>query len=210
MFDQWLVPWDADNFHWRRKNPWQIPYGTCVLLHSNAWLEMLLGLTSTYNISFITYTAYRRKECFKWKVLVVRIQLATDIIKGIISETLAFNVSWVFFILVQWCFCAKKEATKNKVYGKSTSRYHSVKCAHFSAPILAFLHWNHSRLVPHLPSLERLWLSEWPSRFLFHGLCCIIQWSVCLSHAKSLSVPHIATPIIRNCWRWYWQQRTWL
>ena len=44
----------------------------------------------TYNITFITYTVYRtfltytvyrRNERFKWKVLAVRIQLATDIRK---------------------------------------------------------------------------------------------------------------------------------
>jgi hypothetical protein len=79
VFGQWLAPWDADNFHSRKKNPWQIPYGICALPHSTAWLEKLLGITFAYNITFIIYTVYRTKERFKWKVLVVRIQLATDI-----------------------------------------------------------------------------------------------------------------------------------
>lgn len=86
----------------------------------------------------------------------------------------------------------KKRQSTKRTEKVRLFRYHSVKCAQFSAPILAFLNWNHSRLVLHFPSLERLEVSERPSRFLFHGLCCIIQWSVCPFHAKSLSVPHIS------------------
>jgi hypothetical protein len=125
--------------------------------------------------------------------------------KDIISEKLVF--------MCRGCFCysfggasvpRKERLSTKRIEEVSLSRYHSVNCAQFSAPILPFLNWNHSRLVLHFPSLERLEVSEWPSRFLFHGLCCIIQWSVCPSVCF---VPRVSqfrtsvTPIIRNCRR---------
>jgi hypothetical protein len=111
VFDQWLVPWDADNFHSRKKNPWQIPYGTCVSLHSTAWLEKLIGLTCTYNITFITYTVYRRNGRFKCKESVVRILLATDTRK-LVSEVLHLEHSFI------WCWNLDASGRRSEIPGK--------------------------------------------------------------------------------------------
>jgi hypothetical protein len=77
----------------------------------------------------------------------------------------------------------------------SLPRHYSVKCAQFSAPVLAFLKWNHCLLVLHLPSFrkagsERMAFSFSVSQIMLHyTMVCL---SVCLFHAKSLSVPHIS------------------
>jgi hypothetical protein len=94
------------------------------------------------------------------------------------------------------CVPRKKRLSTKRIEKVSLSRYHSVNCAQFSARILSFLNWNHSGLVLHFPSLERLEVSEWPAfsfsipRIMLHyTMVCL---SVYLFRAKSLSVPHVS------------------